>query len=357
MKKFITALILLYFGTNLLSAQQNLVSNGKFEEIIIPDTCYVGQLPFADYSPPITQHQVKDWWIPIIYQSFYLRSCDTDTTVLITHHPVYGVPDNEFGSAEDPDSGHAYACLNTWYLSDTLTTFSSIETHLNEPLKKNHHYLFKLLARPGYFYSLRTNINFCLEKDSIFDAALSYYTPSRADYVFSSDSIIVDCRYWHEVKINFYVDTDSLKYLVIGTFPTVRSNRHLDVNGVDSCGNLSILHDVSFMYVDNVQLYDLDTQIGINEIDAEFKSIRISPNPAQNKIHVQTPAFVNAFMWNLYDLQGRLIQTYSITHKEEQITLPENMAAGMYYWKLVPAEPLGAERAGVFLNCGKLLKE
>jgi len=56
-------------------------------------------------------------------------------------------------------------------------------------------------------------------------------------------------------------------------------------------------------------------------------------------------------------VKSRLRQTYSITRKDEQITLPENMAAGMYYWKLVPAEPLGAERDGVLLNWGKLLVE
>jgi hypothetical protein len=150
---------------------------------------------------------------------------------------------------------------------------------------------------------------------------------------------------------------DSLKYLLISSFPSIAPIKFSRIDSTDPSYATAYDSQGVISYVDDVRLFLVSKQDGIEEFATQKVNIHISPNPAQNKIQVQTPVFEKAFVWNLYDLQGRLIQTYSITRKDEEITLPENIAAGMYYWKLVPAEPLGAERDGVLLNCGKLLKE
>jgi hypothetical protein len=78
------------------------------------------------------------------------------------------------------------------------------------------------------------------------------------------------------------------------------------------------------VFVDDVSLYRLDT-IGNGIADEEDKlfSLSIYPNPAHHDIHVSTVNFTQVYDWNLYDVSGRLIQSYSISKREQDLFLPE----------------------------------
>jgi hypothetical protein len=130
MRKIVLALALSIGLSHSISAQSNLVMNGRFEEQWYPDTCIVSAFAVFDFGVYHDIHQLKYWWTPIAYQSYYVCSCDTDSTILATHHPAYGVPHNEFGGAPDPNGGRAYVAQISWDDAYTLTTFSNIETHL-----------------------------------------------------------------------------------------------------------------------------------------------------------------------------------------------------------------------------------
>jgi len=175
------------------------------------------------------------------------------------------------------------------------------------------------------------------------------FGPTYPEYTYHTDSILMDCSYWHEVIFHIVPRIDSLQFLLIGTFPTVQPVKARKVMPSDPCYIAGHDSTFSYMLVDDIQLY-LDTSFkAIDEVALLPQDILISPNPAQNKIQVHTDKFESSYSWSLYDISGRLIQQYLISRKEQEIELPVDLNSGMYLWK--------GEKDGVLLNCGKLLVE
>jgi hypothetical protein len=339
MKHLIVLLLILvcYFE---IKAQVNLVPNGRFEEVNRPDTCMVDNLPFLDTDIYHPYHQVKYWVSPLLFPTYYCNACDTSNS--------WSVPTNALGYQEDADSGHAYAGLITLNWLDTLS-YSVIQVQLTEQLRKDSHYVFKMKVSPGDIYFYRSTIGICFEKDSSTDILGINHTPTYPEYTYTTDSVIKNCTVWTEVVFNIYPHMDSLKYLLISSFPSIAPIKFSRIDSTDPSYATAYDSQGVISYVDDVRLFLVSKQDGIEEFATQKVNIHISPNPAQNKIQVQTDKFESSYTWSLYDISGRLIQQYLISRKEQEIELPVDLNSGMYLWK--------GERDGVLLNCGKLLKE
>jgi len=338
--KHLIVLLLILVSCFEIKAQVNLIPNGRFEEVNRPDTCIINNPAFYDWDIYHYTHQVKYWFSPIAYQTYYCNACDTTT--------AYSVPINAFGYQEDADSGHAYAGVITLDWVDTLS-YSVIQVPLVESMKKDSHYVFKMKVSPGERYFYRSTIGICFEKDSVLDSWNNFHVPTFPEYTYTTDSIIKDCTVWTEIEFNIYPHIDSLKYLLISSFQSIAPIKFSRIDSTDPAYAFATDSAGVITYVDDVRLFLVSKQDGIEEFATQKVNIHISPNPAQNKIQVQTDKFESSYTWSLYDISGRLIQQYLISRKEQEIELPVDLNSGMYLWK--------AEREGVLLNCGKLLKE
>ena len=78
-------------------------------------------------------------------------------------------------------------------------------------------------------------------------------------------------------------------------------------------------------------LLNHDGTVGINECGVEVRPYCFFPNPARDELHLQYSPDVQPARIELYDLQGRLIQTQ--THGLECLRL-EGLAAGQYLMKV-----------------------
>ena len=98
----------------------------------------------------------------------------------------------------------------------------------------------------------------------------------------------------------------------------------LDDNGVAIIGNNYGLPEVFYLFVND----DYDA---LDEQDIIIRPYTFYPNPAQSELHLIYSPDVQPARIELYDLQGRLLQTQ--TQNLESIGL-EGLAAGQYLMKV-----------------------
>jgi Secretion system C-terminal sorting domain len=346
MKKLIIALALMCTHIALM-AQTNLVPNGRFEEKVRPDTCS-NQYGLFDYVFYQKTHQVKDWWLAAGI-AFFMCGCDTGTTY--HGHAYYGVPYNGAGIAPDADSGDAYLNLFVFNASDSFHTASAVGTTLTHSLKRGHHCEFRAKVRVGANSYDRSNLYICLEKYKILpDSSLLYvYEPSHMEDIFSYDSLILNCDVWKEIRIPFIASKDSLRYLIVGGFPTVHLPMHAIVSdSSEGCLPVEVRDgDAAYLFLDDVRLYDLDSGVGISEVGAEQAEVTVFPNPVQGKISIKCNEAIDS--WQLFDLEGRQVFQANINQRAQELEIPESIEQGMYFWE--------AKEKGQLMARGRVLKE
>jgi Secretion system C-terminal sorting domain len=344
MKKVFLAILSVVLTVANLSAQTNLVPNPGFEEVYHSDTCIFDALVFINYGGTGFLRQLRNWFPPNPGDPPRLfTSCDTISGAT--------VPDGVCGHLADAGSGSAYLFMETWQLP-APDAHPSIMVKLTHPLRHSGTYLLRMHVAACGLIQTRSNIMACFEKDSAYDRLALVYTPTPTGIAnsFVYDSIITNCANWRIVEFIVHPTVDSLQYLAIGTFPAIDTTMRRNTRPGDPCYVFNGDTTVSHILLDEVALYRLDTiGNGIDDLNTELSNIHLFPNPAQNKIQVQTDKFESSYTWSLYDISGRLIQQYLISRKEQEIELPVDLNSGMYLWK--------GEREGVLLNCGKLLVE
>ena len=206
MRQCVVILVIL-LGAVFCRAQQNLILNGRFEAFDTIAPCVAG-----DLSPSLgSSHVIQNWWNPTITSSDYYQRCDTGS---------FRIPLQISGSyQEDPYHLNAYVGLITLLNGGIYQEY--IATHLKTSLLKNKHYEFKALVNSYDFNFYNTNIGFCLESDSIDRDTVSTYSPRHPANVYMTDSVIKSCIDWTDISIKFSPTIDSLRFLIIGTFPSV----------------------------------------------------------------------------------------------------------------------------------------
>jgi gliding motility-associated-like protein len=229
------------------NAQQNLITNSRFEETNFPDSCFAGAFGEGGFY----NHFIKNWWGPIGSSPDYYHRCDVGSGS--------GIPNSALsGYQEDYYLENAYVGMIT-YVQDYIYQ-EYVCTKLIKPLIKNKQYIFKLLVSSSDNYFFYTNIGFCLEKDSIEIATTIHtYIPTYSDNTFMCDSAIEGCELWKEIEIAFSPTHDSLQYLIIGTFPTVKPLVVKPVSTTATCIPDSIRSEfIAYHLIDDVRLYCLD---------------------------------------------------------------------------------------------------
>jgi hypothetical protein len=117
MKRLLFIMSMLLSGV--LMAQENLVLNGGFENVVHSDTCIVDGYAFDMY--PWYSKQLDNWFGPRPGSiPRYFNSCDTSV--------FFGVPSNGFGYQDDANGGHAYVGLITWYIGDSTLHSCNLKT-------------------------------------------------------------------------------------------------------------------------------------------------------------------------------------------------------------------------------------
>jgi len=314
-------ILLILLGATCCSAQQNLILNGRFEETVSPDSCYTGPICKDVFVGLNSRHFIRDWWNPTNVSPDYFNRCDTSN--------LFGVPYGSglVGYQEDPLSGDAYVGFATYW---SLAMYDEqVTTHLKESLIKGKQYEFRMLVNASDYSFYKTNIGFCLEKDSIDIDSAILYTPRHLDHIYMTDSFIKNCETWTEIIIDFSPTIDSLRFLTIGTFQSTLPISLYKSRSWEVCKDTNWA-DTTFAYyiIDDVRLYCLDcdtadtTDTIPHEIECSFAfPDAFSPNgddmndrwkPLMNEA---CDSLINNYLLRIFDHWGN--EVFNTKNREE----------------------------------------
>lgn len=180
--------------------QQNLVSNGSFEEYY---SC-----PIANDLHDGELEKCKYWWKPTKGTSDYFNRCNNG---------VVSVPNNFWGYQE-PYQGDGYVGLVPvcWFSDGSLCSFEYIQTKLKQPLKPCTIYRFRMrvcLAEDvthsiGKLGAVVTNDSFYFDNEDIINLAPT---------VFNKNGNLGDSIGWTLIEETFIADGKE-EFLTIGYF-------------------------------------------------------------------------------------------------------------------------------------------
>lgn len=229
-----------------IQGQTNLILNGRFEENMFPDSCYSGTL-YSDFFVNLhSRHFLIDWWNPIETSPDYYNRCDTSGE---------SIPINTLGGfQEDPHLENGYVGICTLPSNPEY-----LMTHLREALQINKRYLFKYLVCASDVSIAKSNIGVAFVADSLDDTTFfAPIAPVLTDYVFVTDTAITNCTIWTEFSVEFVAHTDSLKFVIIGNFPTVKTLIKVFTTLSDMCAPPLLDTSESYYLIDDVRLFCLD---------------------------------------------------------------------------------------------------
>ncbi|MDI6833485.1 MAG: carbohydrate binding domain-containing protein [Bacteroidales bacterium] len=196
-------IIILFFSTIVyISAQENLVYNGSFEE--------------HWYCPPVISQDsfpCKGWYSPNLGTPDYFHVCSTDSFLSNSH--------NCFSS----HSGNA--CIGLGLISIEYAWIEHIQSQLKEPLKAGQKYKVSFWVRLDYQYSDYTAYNigvyFSKNKKIFGDYLLSKHnyiegmTPELQAHVSNEKGKFIIDTTWKEIS-GIYTAQGEEKYITIGMF-------------------------------------------------------------------------------------------------------------------------------------------
>ncbi len=278
-----------------------------------------------------------------------LSTCLYDTTIIKWFQPTNGTSD-VFNSCADIASGKSVPSnfFGFQYAQDG-GGYSGI--FLYAPSFPNYReYIAVELSD-----TLKFAVNYCIK----FYVSLSEQYPKNISSIgvyFSPDSIhqnndkvlqvlpqfenfngnfISDTTSWLLIKGN-YIASGGEKYIYIGNFRN-DANTVVDAN---SAGGRT------YVYMDNVQVYECDSLIGIKENPLE--KTKIYPNPAQDFVSIELPKNYTQARLSIYNLTGQLLSQKQITQANQQIPISE-LGNGVYIFVIQNGDKvIGRQRVVVF---------
>ncbi len=295
MKKLL--IILGVFVCSITWAQQNLVPNGSFEELN-NDTCPNATSNFNAYM----QH----WFQPSQGTSDVNNAC---ATVLSGRN----VPQ---------------AALGFQYAQDGVGYSGAL---IFAPSNPN----YREYIAVGLLDTLKGGVNYCIK----FYVALSEVYPKNISSVgvhFSPDSIYQNNGNPLQVSPQFenfngnFINDTSAWTLIKGNYAAVGGEKYIYIgnfkNDANTIMDSSSLGSGTYVYIDNVQLYECDSLIGVEE--NKIKPIKIYPNPAQDFVSIDIPTNYKKAQLSIYNLTGQLVSTKQIQSNQ---TIPiTDLGNGMY---------------------------
>lgn len=283
MLKHLTILCLFIALAAQSTAQVNLVYNGSFE--------YIKRCP-QSYEPIYTAF---GWFWPSHGSSDLFNACAG----------FNGVPDNPFGY-QNAQHGIGYCGGIHYDDQGQYDTRENIAGTLIQPLKQNHYYCFKMFV--------------CLAENS------NYFISSLGAF-FSPDSLYIDIfdhlPYQPQVEnnaTNFITDTAKWK-LIEGGFTAEGGERYIYIGNFRNNAQTPALYppippiqgvNFAYIYFDNVQLYECDSLVDIEE--TQNNPISIYPNPAAENVTITIPPGTNKAELLIYTVQGQLLSQAQLSN-------------------------------------------
>lgn len=86
------------------------------------------------------------------------------------------------------------------------------------------------------------------------------------------------------------------------------------------------------------QPYEISVITGIEEGDGIEHTVKAYPNPTINKLTLEVKEFkISTMTFQLYDMEGKLLQSRKLTSKQTQISMSE-LPTGVYFLKVTQTQ-------------------
>jgi OOP family OmpA-OmpF porin len=307
-------ILLALLGFTALRAQVNLVPNYSFEVL---DTCPTAVGNFNGY--------VQFWAQPSIGSSDIYNTCATIPS-------GRNVPLSALGF-QYAQQGEGYS--GVFLFVPSIPDYREyIAVRLVDTLKAGVNYCIKFYVSLSEQYPKSiSSIGMHFSPDSIYqdDWDVLQVTPQFENF---NGNFINDTTSWQLIKGN-YMASGGEKYIYIGNFRN-DANTVVDINSVGSR---------TYVYIDNVQVYECDSLIGIEE--NPFEKTKIYPNPAQDFVSIDLPKNISQAQLSIYNLTGQLVLQKQIIQPNQTIPITE-LGNGIYIF-VVESEDrvVGRERVVV----------
>lgn len=279
-----------------IGKSQNLVPNYSFEEYkVCPN-------PNNNFN-----ESVQTWFAPNTGTTDLFNVCATTGS-------GYSIPQNISGY-QQPQDGNGYSGI-VLYTSSISNYREYVGIKLTDSLKFNTNYCLKLLVCLGDLYHTPiSSLGVHFSNDSLFqnDFHVLNVIPQFNNFDWN---FITDTTSWLLIKGN-YIASGGEKYIYIGNFRN-DANTVVDTNSVGSR---------SYVYIDNVQVYECDSVIGIEE--NQVKPLKIYPNPTQDFVSIDLPKNYTQAQLNIYSLAGQLLSQKQITQPNQTVPITQ-LGNGMY---------------------------
>lgn len=306
MKKTLIILFILVFNYT-YKAQQNLVTNGDFEQ-------------YSACPTTLDQLNLATGWSSYSETPDYFNACSSVAGM--------ATPNVAFGY-QVPYGGNAYVGFIPYDISGTDYR-EIIGTQLISPLSIGNTYYF------SFFLSFAGTPNYtslACNKIGIRFSTVSYSftNPIPIDNFshYYITAIINDTLNWVQVKGSYVADS-SYNYLAIGNFFNDANMLPSDTLGMANSNNYE-----SYYYIDNVALSTDSTvayATGVNQYDNP-QIITVFPNPCNNLLHIRYNDIPKQV--EVYDIFGNLhLKANYFLRDSEYMLDVSSLSNGLYIMKI-----------------------
>lgn len=229
-----------------MSAQQNLLPNGSFEDTI---TC--------PYPGNTINYSCLNWYTSLNYGTAdHFCSCSNKDSIIFGY-PFSGVPKNFIGS-QNAQHGNCYAGIAAYVGGVTFKEYLSVK--LIEPLKTGSKYIVSLniSLADSCVYAVK-NLG-ALFTSSVFSQG-SFGVPALLPQIkFTSSTFYVDKINWTLMSDSNFIANGNEQYLTIGSFETFpdTTSLYFPYSFVPGIGNS---YNSAYYYVDDVKIIEKNSSL------------------------------------------------------------------------------------------------
>lgn len=233
---------------------------------------------------------------------------------------------------QDAQSGNAYIGLGIYKdVVQEMREYAKIK--INAKVVDTCFYYLKLffsIAETPKFLSKEVGV--CLTDEDVSCTIQDHNIINLLPQLINEDVYFTDTNTvkWYELSMIVKL-SNNVKWLYIGNFKTNSNTYHI-LNP-----NNNIL-DYAYLYIDNVQLYNLCTDSNVinwQQVKLQIPSgITVNSDGLNDKLKLMNRSFFNSLKLNLYDRWGHLLySTNDINFEWDGSYQGERVPIGVYQWQ------------------------